>query len=433
MASSVPFRVIIAGGGIAGLALANMLERVHIDFILLERKEIAPELGAGLAIQCNGVKILEQLGIWQNMHPSSTPCSGHRYFDERGRLLEETSVLNSVGEKTGRPIVFVERRGCLKMLYENINDKSRIISNTGVVSFSESEDGITVMTNHGKSISGSILVAADGVHSMIRGLLAEAVRENDPERYQYLTEGFTSSYRAIFGISSYQPRNDVQVPLVPDGMVHIAHNENSSSLASATLDAHVIWFVSMKEETVSTTPNCPRYTDLDTAETLEKYGHLNASPGITYRNLWQSRIKGGMFPMEEGVIQTSWNNGGRVVLVGDAACRTTVNPGLGGNLTIEGVCVLANELVALLQRTQVPQVQDITGAFKRYEQAHRPRAKMTMDMSNYLTRYEATDSTWMRLLRWLSPWTPQWYKVRLLVNYFEGAPILDSVPSSGVH
>jgi 2-polyprenyl-6-methoxyphenol hydroxylase-like FAD-dependent oxidoreductase len=45
------FRVIIAGGGIAGLTLANALERAGINFVLLEgRSEIAPQVGASIGM-----------------------------------------------------------------------------------------------------------------------------------------------------------------------------------------------------------------------------------------------------------------------------------------------------------------------------------------------------------------------------------------------
>jgi 2-polyprenyl-6-methoxyphenol hydroxylase-like FAD-dependent oxidoreductase len=51
MAEPAKFRVIIAGGGIAGLTLANALERAGIDFILLEgRNEIAPQVGASIGM-----------------------------------------------------------------------------------------------------------------------------------------------------------------------------------------------------------------------------------------------------------------------------------------------------------------------------------------------------------------------------------------------
>ena len=58
------FRVIIAGGGMAGLTLANALQHSkHIDYILLERRsDIAPQLGASIGIGPAGWRILDQIG-----------------------------------------------------------------------------------------------------------------------------------------------------------------------------------------------------------------------------------------------------------------------------------------------------------------------------------------------------------------------------------
>jgi 2-polyprenyl-6-methoxyphenol hydroxylase-like FAD-dependent oxidoreductase len=63
-----PFRVIIAGGGIAGLTLANSLSQAHIDYILLEaRDEIAPQVGASIGILAQGGRILDQLGMYDDI------------------------------------------------------------------------------------------------------------------------------------------------------------------------------------------------------------------------------------------------------------------------------------------------------------------------------------------------------------------------------
>ena len=52
---SKPFNVIVAGGSVSGLALANMLEQAGIDYVVLEKHEqIAPNLGASIAIAPNG-------------------------------------------------------------------------------------------------------------------------------------------------------------------------------------------------------------------------------------------------------------------------------------------------------------------------------------------------------------------------------------------
>ena len=59
------YNVLIVGGSIAGLSLANMLERAGIEFIILEAyKEIAPQVGASIAIYPHFARILDQIGCW---------------------------------------------------------------------------------------------------------------------------------------------------------------------------------------------------------------------------------------------------------------------------------------------------------------------------------------------------------------------------------
>lgn len=55
--------VIIVGGSVSGLSLANMLEKAGIRFVLLEANDdIAPQVGASIGLQPNGLRILDQLG-----------------------------------------------------------------------------------------------------------------------------------------------------------------------------------------------------------------------------------------------------------------------------------------------------------------------------------------------------------------------------------
>jgi 2-polyprenyl-6-methoxyphenol hydroxylase-like FAD-dependent oxidoreductase len=68
MANVKDFRVIIAGGGVSGLALANCLELAGIEYVLLEaRNTLTPFVGAGLCCNSGSSLVFEQLGIRQQV------------------------------------------------------------------------------------------------------------------------------------------------------------------------------------------------------------------------------------------------------------------------------------------------------------------------------------------------------------------------------
>ena len=70
------FKVLIAGGSVAGMALANMLERYSIEYELFEKHAIiAPQLGASIAIIAHGSRILEQLDCLDTIEAISTPVN----------------------------------------------------------------------------------------------------------------------------------------------------------------------------------------------------------------------------------------------------------------------------------------------------------------------------------------------------------------------
>lgn len=65
MSSESKFKIIVVGGGIAGLTLASMLEKFDIEYVLLEAHDkIAPPVGASIGLMPNGLFILDQLGCY---------------------------------------------------------------------------------------------------------------------------------------------------------------------------------------------------------------------------------------------------------------------------------------------------------------------------------------------------------------------------------
>jgi 2-polyprenyl-6-methoxyphenol hydroxylase-like FAD-dependent oxidoreductase len=68
------FKVLIVGGGVGGLTLANSLQHAGIDYLVLEaRNEVAPQVGASIAIFANGGRILDQMDVYDDIFKHTEP------------------------------------------------------------------------------------------------------------------------------------------------------------------------------------------------------------------------------------------------------------------------------------------------------------------------------------------------------------------------
>ncbi|KAI8631677.1 FAD/NAD(P)-binding domain-containing protein [Xylariaceae sp. FL1651] len=427
MAETNKFRVIIAGGGVIGLTLANALERAGIDFILLEKRQIAPDLGASISLLCHNSRVYEQLGVVGLINAATVPLLDRLHFNKNGYQWEDGGVLKGISVKTQQPFRFMERRFLLQTLYDNLRDKSKIHTQAGVQSFVETACGVTVFAENGERYEGSMLVGADGVHSTVRQLLSQAAAATNPARAAHLMSPFTASYRAIFA-TSHNINYRTQMPYMPDGTVHVAYHRGASGVAATGVKGLVFWCLFVKEDETTRTPDCPRYSEKDAEATIQQFGYLNLGSGYTFRDLWNSKAKAAMFPMEEGIVKESWNNGGRVILVGDSASKATINPGLGANTHVEGVCHLMNEMVGLLKQSPAPLTEEITEIFNKYEELQRPRAELIVTLSGFITRYEAMETWWMRLLLPVISWLPVGLMSTLLARHFAVVPTFNFLP-----
>lgn len=86
-------------------------------------------------------------------------------------------------------MIFMQRKFLLQQLYESISDKTKVKARTGLLSYTEDDDGITVVTDTGESIRGNILIGADGIHSAVRRMMAQAYEKESADIAKDLSEG----------------------------------------------------------------------------------------------------------------------------------------------------------------------------------------------------------------------------------------------------
>lgn len=90
MGTQSDFRVIIGGGGITGLTLANMLQLYGIDFVLIESNpDITLKGGAGISLLPHGNRILDQLGLYNKLLALALLVDSLHFRDEFGEVIRE--------------------------------------------------------------------------------------------------------------------------------------------------------------------------------------------------------------------------------------------------------------------------------------------------------------------------------------------------------
>jgi 2-polyprenyl-6-methoxyphenol hydroxylase-like FAD-dependent oxidoreductase len=80
-----PFRIIIAGAGVAGLAMSHALVKAGIDHVVLEKGVPAPDWGASISLWGNGSRLLSQIGVLDVLEAEALPLKYLHTRDYSGR------------------------------------------------------------------------------------------------------------------------------------------------------------------------------------------------------------------------------------------------------------------------------------------------------------------------------------------------------------
>jgi 5-methylphenazine-1-carboxylate 1-monooxygenase len=161
--------VLIAGGGIAGLTLGLTLHQIGVSFRIFEATRQIRPLGVGINLQPNAVRELLDLGLEAELDSIGVKIRQIGFYSKLGHTIWEEPR----GEWAGYawPQYALHRGEFQMMLYDALIRRAGegcIVTGARVTGFDNAPDHAVLHLESGDSITGDLIVAADGIHSAIR-------------------------------------------------------------------------------------------------------------------------------------------------------------------------------------------------------------------------------------------------------------------------
>lgn len=163
--------VLIAGGGIGGLAAAIGLARAQFRVIVLEKAATFGEIGAGIQIGPNGFRCFDSLGVGEAVRSAAVPITALRLMDAvEAREITHVDLGEPFRKRFGAPYAVVHRGDLHGVLLRACRGESSIElhPNSEVLGYSQDEGRVTARLADGGEVSGSALIGADGLWSRTR-------------------------------------------------------------------------------------------------------------------------------------------------------------------------------------------------------------------------------------------------------------------------
>jgi salicylate hydroxylase len=317
--------VLIAGGGIGGLAAALALARIDQPTVVLEQVPEFREVGAGIQLGPNVFRMFERLGVREAVERTAVFPDGLEIRD----ALTAAPVLHiplgaKFRERYGHRYAVIYRPDLLAAIVQACRSSPLVTLAPGrkVVDFEDRGSHVTVRTEDGGTVEGAALVGADGLWSRIRERI---VGDGPPRRAGHV------AYRAVLPIEEAPERARAhRVTLWAGPRVHLVHYP----LRGGSLLNLVAVFHSDRYEEGWDVFGDPR-------ELTEKF--RSARPEVLELlgliETWRMWVLCDRDPVK------GWSRG-RVTLLGDAAHPTLQYMAQGAAMAVEDAVALASRIEA---------------------------------------------------------------------------------------
>jgi FAD-dependent urate hydroxylase len=345
-------KVVIIGAGMGGLTTAIALQQAGYEVDIYDRVSQLRPAGAGISLWSNGVKVLNRLGLGEELAAIGGQMQVMAYYSATGERLTQFNLQPLIDRVGQRPYP-VARSDLQTMLLKAAGTEVQL--DAKCVAVEQESDRVTAVFEDGRRASADVLVAADGTHSVLRSyVLGEAIER------QYV--GYVNWNGLVASDPDLAPADHWDI--------YVGNHQRASLMPVGNGQFYFFLDVPLPKGTVS-------------------------SPD-SYRQELSSFFKGWADPVQRLIqrldpLRTNRVEihdieplprlvRGRVVLLGDAAHSTAPDLGQGGCQAIEDAWVLTNclhsntlSVVDALQRYEAARLDRVADVIRRA----RKRSDMT--------------------------------------------------------
>ncbi len=330
-------RVLISGGGVAGLTCAYWLYRTGHTPVVVERAQAGPTGGYGIDLSGTGYTIADQMGILDQLAARQLRVGPVAFVDAADRITARLD--RPLAEKVLRgPYLALMHTTLEEVLANAVRDKVEVRYQQSIGKVQQCDGGVAVTFADGTQDSFDALVGADGVHSRTR----ELVFGSELRWARHF--GFSM---ACYPVPDITGLTDIRAHFTEPGRQTVLYPTDTAGTSIALF--------LYRARPHGSIPRSERGARLRTAytgsgwHTPELLAHA-PDDGFFMDTLTQIEMPG-------------WHRG-RVVLIGDACGALTLTSAQGASVAMAGGYLLAKALAA--------HPLDHTAAFTAYEARLRP-------------------------------------------------------------